>query len=78
MPKRDVRAEAPTSELITCKTTQEEIMGLYHQVYQLKRNPRPVPCSQEMAEEICLEILEMLKEHLQHRWGPTQLEEELR
>ena len=54
------------------KTTQEETMGLYHEVYQLKRNP----WSQEMAEKIHPEILEMLKEHLQHRWGPTLLEEE--
>ena len=65
-------------ELITCKTTQEEIMGLYHQVYQLKRNPRALPCSEGTAEEICIEILEMLKEHLRHRWGPAQPEEELK
>ena len=77
-PERDVWVEVPAMELITHKTTQEEIMGLYHQVYQLKRNPRAVPCSQDMAEEICLEILEMLKECLQHRWGPILLEVEQR
>ena len=37
-----------------------------------------MPCFEEMVEEICKEILEMLKEHLWHRQGPTQLEEELR
>ena len=50
----------------------------YHQVYQLKRNPGEVPCSHDTAQEIHIEILEMLKEHLQHRWGPTLLEEEQR
>ena len=49
-------------------------MASYHQVYQLKRNPE-VPCSKDTAEETLIEILEMLKACLQHRWGPTQLEE---
>ena len=65
-------------ELLTQETTQEEIMALCHQVYQLKRNPGLVPCSEDAAEETCIEILEMLKEHLQCRWGPTKLERELR
>ena len=73
--EREIWAEVPAMELITCKTTQEEIMELYHQVYQLKRNPGAVPCSEETMEEICIEILETLKEHLWHRWGPTQPEE---
>ena len=59
-------------------TTQEEIMALYHQVYQLKRNPREVPCLEDTTEEIWLEILEMLKEHLQHRQSTTQPERESR
>ena len=53
-------------------------MPLDHQVYQLKRNPREVPCSEDTMEEIFLEILEMLKDHLWQRWGPTQLERESR
>ena len=80
LPERDIWVEVPAIKLITSdKITWEEIMGLYHQVYQLKRSPGEVPCSEEIAEEICIEILEMLKEHLQHREGPaTQPEEELR
>ena len=70
--------EVPTIELLTHKTTQEEIVGIYHQVYQLKRNPREAPCSQDMAEETHIEILEMLKECLWHGQGSTQPEEELR
>ena len=53
-------------------------MGLYHHVYQLKRNPGVETCSEETVEEIHIENLEMLKEHLQHRWGPAQPEEQLR
>ena len=71
LPERDVQVKVPVMELITQETTQEEIIGLYHQVYQLKRNLRVVPCSQDMGEEIYLEILEMLKVQLQHRQGPT-------
>ena len=76
--ERDVQVEVPAMKLITCNTTWEEIMGLYHQVYQLKGNPRAVPRFEETTEEIHIEILEMLKEHLQHRQSPTQSEEELR
>ena len=50
-------------------------MGIYHQVYQLRKKPREVPCSQDTAEETHIEILKMLKEHLWHKWGPTQPEE---
>ena len=56
------------------KTTQEEIIGIYHQVYQLRRKPREVPCSWDMAEETHIENLEMLREHLWHKWDPTQPE----
>ena len=34
-----------------------------------------VPCDPEMEEEIHQEILDSLKEHLWHKWGPTQPEE---
>ena len=64
--------------LLTEETTQEEVLALHHEVYQLKRSPREVPCSKDIAEEIHLEILETLKEHLWHRWGPTPPERESR
>ena len=32
-------------------------MGIYHQVYQLRRKPGEVPSSQDMAEEPHIEIL---------------------
>ena len=62
-------------ELLTHESTWEEIMALYHQVYQLKRNLGEVPCSEDTAEETDIEILEMLKACLWHRWGPAQPEE---
>ena len=65
-------------ELLTQETTWEEIMALYHQVYQLKRSPGPVPCLEDTTEEIHIEILEMLKEHPWHRWSLTQPQKELR
>ena len=77
-PEWDTRVETPTINLVGYKTTGEEIFMLYQEVYQLKRAPRVVLCSQKMAEEIHLEILDMLKEHLHCRWGPALLAEEWR
>ena len=62
-------------ELLTPKSTWEEIMALYHQVYQLKRDLGEIPCSEDTAEETFIQTLEMLKAHLWHRWGSTQAEE---
>ena len=73
--KRDLWAEASAMEMQILETTHEEVMALYQEVYQLKRNPGEVPCLEDTTEEIQIEILEMLKEHLLHRWGPTQPEE---
>ena len=77
-PNLDLRAEAPAIELVTYENTWEEIMGVYNEVYQLKRNPMVVPCSEETVEEISIEILETLKECLWHRQGSAQPEEEQR
>ena len=60
--------------LLTPQTMNEEILALYQEVYQLKRAPGEVQCSDNMAEETHIEILEALW----HRWGPTQLEREIR
>ena len=51
---------------------------MYHAVYHLKRRPGEVPCSADATEETCIEILETLKECLQCRQGPVQLERETR
>ena len=61
--------------LLTPQTMHEEILALYQEVYQLKRDPGEVQCSENMVEETCIKILEALKEHLQCRQGSAQLEE---
>ena len=75
MPKWDTSVEAPTINLIGYKTMWEEIIALYHEVYQLKRAPRTVQGDPKDMEEIHQEVFTSLKEHLQHRQGPTQVEE---
>ena len=57
-PERDVQVEVPAMELLTHESTWKEIMPLYHQAYQLKRNLGEVPCSQDTAEETHIEILD--------------------
>ena len=78
MPKWDTSMETPTVDLIGYKTTWEEIFTLYHEVYKLKRALGTVPGDPREVEEVPQEILDSLKEHLQHRQGPTQLEEWVR
>ena len=50
----------------------------YNKVYQLSRSPGRSPCNEETGEIICQEILDLVKEHLWHRWDSGQLEEESR
>ena len=64
--------------LLTPQTTHEEILALYQEVYQLKRGPGEVQCSESTAEETQIKILETLKEHLWHRWGLAKPERETR
>ena len=40
-----------------------------------QKKPWRGPCSEDTMEETCIQILEMLREHLWHRWGPNQSEE---
>ena len=68
--------EAPAIDLVGYRTTWEEIIALYHEVYQLNRAPETVQGDPEAMEEIQQEILASLKECLQHRQGPTHPEEQ--
>ena len=76
--RQDASAETSTSavELVGYKTTWVEIRALYHEVYQQKRTPGMVLCNPEMEEEVHWEIIDLLKECLWHRQGPSLLEEE--
>ena len=64
--------------LLTPQTTHEEILTLYQEVYQLKRGPGEVQCSENIVEETHSEIQGTLRECLWHRWGPTQPARETR
>ena len=64
--------------LLTPQTTHEGILAMYQEVYQLKRDPREVHCSEDIVEETHAEILEVLRECLWCRQGPAQPERETR
>ena len=49
--------------------SSKEIWDLYHQVYALKRLPRPPPCGPERAQEIMKDIMSSLKDCLRWRKG---------
>ena len=76
MPQWVTSMEAPAIDPVGYRTTQEEILALYHEVYQLKRAPRTVQGDLEATEETHQEILASLKEHFQCRQCPTQPEEQ--
>ena len=48
---------------------QQKTGDLYHQVYALRRLPRPPLCGPERAQEITKEIVSSLKDHLRWRKG---------
>ena len=60
--------------LPTPKMTLEEILVLYQEVYQLKRDPGEVQVSAGAAEGTHSEILEVLKACLWHRQGSCQMD----
>ena len=68
-PERSPQVEISTVGLLIPSPMYEEILTLYQEVYQLKRDPGEVQCSENMVEETCIEILDALKEHLWFRWG---------
>ena len=75
LPGSDLSAEQYTIELIGPRSTQEEIRGVYNDMYQLWRSPSKSPCNAEMEESICQEILDSVRECLQHRQDQAQPEE---
>ena len=76
--ERSLQGEVSTMGPLTSQTTHNEILALYQEVYQLKRDPGEVQCSENTVEETQIKILEILEECLQSRWGPTQPERETR
>ena len=74
-PGRSPQVEVSAMGLLTPQTMHEEILALYKEVYQLKRDPGEVQCSEDAVEETYIEILETLRECLWCRQGSTQSEE---
>ena len=77
-PKWDLGAEPSTMDLIGPQMSQAKIRVIYNQVYKLQKLPGRSPHDEETEERIHQEILDSIKEHLWHRWVPTQVEEELK
>ena len=63
-PKWDLKAEAPTMDLIWPGMLWADIRNIYNDVYQLRRLLGESSCDDTMAEKICQSILESVKEHL--------------
>ena len=74
-PERSPQAGVSTIGLLAPETMLEEILVLYPENYQLKRDPGEVQCSADVAEEACAEILEVLKACLWCRQDFSQPEE---
>ena len=70
--ERSPKLEVSAMGQLTPQATHEELPSF---VYQLKRDPGEVQCSENMMEQTHIEILETLKECLWHRWGSAHLEE---
>ena len=68
--KQDMKAAPSAVEVISPDSTREEISQIYHDVYQLQRLPGKSPCDEEMEECLCQEILDSIKECLQHKQVP--------
>ena len=51
MAEQGADLETLTVELVGYRTTQDEVFGLYQEVYQLRRTPVLVPGSPEVAEQ---------------------------
>ena len=60
-PERSPQVEVSAMGLLTPLMMHDEIMALYQDVYQLKRDPGEVQCSKDAAEEAHNEILEVLR-----------------
>ena len=61
-------------ELVSPNSQCQDIEALYCDIYQLHRLPIQSRCKEPMAEWLCKEILDSIKEHLNLKQPPTQQE----
>ena len=64
-------------QMVGFQTTQEEIQGIYNEVYQQKRLPGPPLYGPGWMEALDQEICATLEEQTWQRWGATKPEEDL-
>ena len=69
LPGLDPEADLSAVQLVGYPTSREEIGDLFHQVYMLKRLPKPPPCGPEWVWEVTRDILYSLRECLRWRRG---------
>ena len=69
LPKLDSGPDVSAIQLVGYQMSSKEIGDLYHQVYALKRLPRPLLCGPERAQEITKDIVSSLKDCLRWREG---------
>ena len=67
LPNLDPEADVPAIQLVGYQMSSKEIGDLYHQVYMLKRLPRPPPCGPERAQKITKDIMSSLKDCLRQK-----------
>ena len=70
-PRLDPKADVSAIQLVGFQTSREEIRELFHQVFMLKRLPRPLPCGPKWAQDIPRDILSSLKDCLWQRRGDS-------
>ena len=64
LPESDLSADPTAIKLFSPNSQHQDIKALYHDVYQLYRLPRWSRCEEVMAEQLCKEILDCIKECL--------------
>ena len=78
VPREDTEAKTLAVQMVAFWTTQEEVQGIYNEVYQQKRLPGPPPYGSEQMEALDREICTSLEERMWQRWGTARLEEDQR
>ena len=61
LPHLDPQADISTIQSMGPWTSREEIRGIYHQVYKLKRLHGSLPCGPEWAGELMMDVVSSLK-----------------
>ena len=64
VPGPDARADAPATQLMGYKTSQEEMQELYDEVYMLRRLPSHSLCGLEWAQELTQDIFSSMEDCL--------------